>query len=70
MHLMRWLLLLAGLIGAWLQAGCGVTPQSLGITGPGVPPPARAPDDSTMLPPGLPNPGTSVDPQQRYYRYN
>ena len=69
---MRRILLLVGLSMAALQAGCGVTPQQLGITGPGTTP-ARsqtAPDDSTLLPPGLPNPDSGAGGEQRFYRYN
>ena len=69
---MRWMTLLAGLIAAALQAGCGdVSPQSLGITGPGAKPePVFAPDDTLILPPGLPDPSTGSGPEQRFYRYN
>jgi hypothetical protein len=44
--------------------GCGSSPQSLGITGPG-PAPAQAssPDESAVPPPGISNMGNS-------YRYN
>ena len=47
-----------------LVVGCGSSPQSLGITGPGAPP-AQAPgaDDTTVVPPGISNTGNS-------YRYN
>jgi hypothetical protein len=31
----RWAILLAGLMATASLAGCGTTPQSLGITGPG-----------------------------------
>lgn len=68
---MRWASLLAGLTVAALQAGCGSTPQSFGITGPAPQvQPQMAPDDATVLPPGLPNPDTGSGSEQRYYRYN
>jgi hypothetical protein len=66
-------ILLAGLAAAALQAGCGATPQSLGITGPGTSPPVQpqaAPDDGTSAPPGVPDPNTSSGIDQRFYRYN
>lgn len=68
---MRWLIILAGLAAIFLQVGCGATPQSLGITGPGpVLQPALRPSDATVPNPGLPDPGTSSGAEQRYYRYN
>ena len=51
---MRTLILLAALG----LAGCGNSPASLGITGPGAPPsPAPASDDSTITSPGVPDQG-------------
>jgi hypothetical protein len=67
--LMLWIVVLAG---------CGSTPQSLGITGPGAAP-AEAPGagDSVVPPPGIPNMGGSyrynIGPTQsedRYFNYN
>ncbi len=72
---MRTLILLATL-GI---AGCGHTPASLGITGPGVAPsPAPASDDSTITSPGIPDQGggyygPSIGPMPsngRYFNYN
>jgi hypothetical protein len=57
-------------------AGCGRSPASLGITGPGAPPPAPTNDDSTITNPGITDPagyGPSVGPapsNQRYFNYN
>jgi hypothetical protein len=52
-------------------AGCGVTPQQLGITGPGshksLPP--EAPDDATLQAPGVPTTGSGTN-GQRYFGYN
>jgi hypothetical protein len=68
---MRWVFLLAGLTSAALQTGCGTTPQQFGITGPAPQvQPKMAPDDATILAPGLPDPGTSSGFEQRYYNYN
>ena len=68
---MRWVILLAGLTVAALAAGCGSTPRSLGITGPAPPAqPQMAPDDATVLPPGLPNANTGSGSEQRFYNYN
>jgi hypothetical protein len=68
---MRWIIPLAGLTAAALLAGCDATPQSLGITGPGErPQPSFTPDDTTVLPPGLPDPTTGSGSEQRFYRYN
>jgi hypothetical protein len=59
-------------------AGCGSTPQSLGITGPGVSP-TEGPGvgDSTVPSPGIPNMGGSyrynlgpMQPEDRYFDYN
>ena len=64
-------LLLFVLTAAALQVGCDATPQSLGITGPGPAQQRRAaPDDSTVMPPGLPDPGSGSGTDQRFYRYN
>ncbi len=66
------------MVGVVALAGCGGTPQSLGITGPGVAP-AEAPgaDDTVAPPPGIPNTGGSyrynIGPTQsgaRYFNYN
>ena len=66
------------MVGIAVLAGCGSTPQSLGITGPGVTP-AGAPDtsDSAVPSPGVPNMGGSyrynIGPTQsedRYFNYN
>ncbi len=71
MPAMRWAILLAGLIAAAPLTGCGSTPASFGITGPGPPaPPPMAPDDATVLPPGIPTPGTGSGTEQRFYNYN
>ncbi len=68
---MRWLILLTGLTAAALQAGCGASPQSLGITGPGPRvAPNFSPDDATIQNPGIPDANTSSDPEQRFFRYN
>jgi hypothetical protein len=52
-------------------AGCGVTPQQLGITGPGghrqLPP--EAPSDATLQTPGVPATG-GANGGQRYFGYN
>jgi hypothetical protein len=71
MRAMRKVALLTGLTATALLGGCGVTPESLGITGPGQrPPPTFGPDDTVLQPPGLPDPNTGSGPEQRYYRYN
>ena len=66
------------ILGVVVLAGCGSTPQSLGITGPGAPPVA-APgvDDSTIPAPGIINGGGNyrynIGPMQsgdRYFNYN
>ena len=68
---MRWVLLSAGLTVAALQAGCGATPHQFGITGPAPQvEPQMAPDDATVLPPGLPDPSTGSGAEQRFYHYN
>jgi hypothetical protein len=68
---MRWLLPLAGLTAAVLLGGCDVTPQSLGITGPGQRvEPSMVPDDTTVQPPGLPGASGSSGSEKRYYQYN
>ena len=73
--MMRTLILLAALG----LAGCGNSPASLGITGPGAPPPpAPASDDSTITSPGVPDQGggyfgPSIGPMPsngRYLNYN
>ena len=59
-------------------AGCGRSPASLGITGPGAPPPAVAPvpDDSTITAPGIVDQGSygpsygPIPSSGRYYNYN
>ena len=52
-------------------AGCGLTPQQLGITGPGRGPlPPEAPDDATLQVPGVPRTGNGASSGQRYYGYN
>ena len=66
------------LLGIVALAGCGSTPQSLGITGPGATPAAvQVPGDSTLPPPGMPNSGGNyrynIGPAQsddRYFNYN
>ena len=52
-------------------AGCGLTPQQLGITGPGGHGPRlpEAPDDATLQVPGIPATG-GVNTGQRYFGYN
>jgi hypothetical protein len=70
--MMRVLLLIAAL-GV---AGCDASPASLGITGPGAPPPlAPASDDSIIRNPGIPDPGGLYGPGTgpspgRYFNYN
>jgi hypothetical protein len=66
------------LIATLCVAGCGDSPASLGITGPGAPPASPAPsDDSTIANPGLPDAGGSYGPSYgpmpssgRYFNYN
>jgi hypothetical protein len=65
------------LIAALAMAGCNATPASLGITGPAPPAPQPTVDDSTILAPGLPDPGSGYGPsvgpnptQGRYFNYN
>jgi hypothetical protein len=69
---MRWALLMVVLIAAALEAGCGRTPESLGITGPAAPTPlpAPTPDEANVPPPGIPASGANSDDDQRYYHYN
>jgi len=56
---------------------CSASPASLGITGPSPPKPPPTTDDSTILNPGIPDPGNSYGPgvgpsptSGRYYNYN
>jgi hypothetical protein len=67
------------LIGVLALSGCGDTPASLGITGPGAPPPpAPAIDDTTVGVPGIPDTGgggygSGLGPAPasgRYFNYN
>ncbi len=66
------------LIAALSVAACGRSPASLGITGPGAPPPlAPASDDSTITNPGIPDQGGGYGPSigpmpssGRYFNYN
>jgi len=52
-------------------AGCDVTPQSLGITGPGRgPSPPEMPDDATLQAPGVPTTGGNTNARQQFYGYN
>ena len=58
-------------------AGCDATPASLGLTGPAPPPPPRKVDDSTIMNPGIPDPGNGYGPSVgarpsagSYYNYN
>ena len=65
-------------LGLVALAGCGSTPQSLAITGPGVPTVgAPGADDSAIPPPGISNGGGSyrynLEPTQsenRFFNYN
>ena len=51
--------------------GCAVSPQSLGITGPGpVPRPPDPQDDTVIQNPGIPPTGGSAAPIERFYDYN
>jgi hypothetical protein len=57
--------------------GCSASPASLGITGPAPPPPPPTVDDSTIMNPGIPDPGTWVGPSfgpsptaGPFYNYN
>jgi hypothetical protein len=51
------------LLAVLTAAGCNASPASLGITGPGAPPkPPPAIDDSTILAPGIPDPGSTYGP--------
>ena len=66
------------MIATLCVAGCGESPASLGITGPGAPPTAPpASDDSTITNPGIPDtgggygPGLGPSPSSgRYFNYN
>jgi hypothetical protein len=67
------------LAAALALVACDATPGSLGITGPGAPPPpAPVPDDSTIDSPGIPSQGggsygPSIGPAPsngRYFNYN
>ena len=67
------------MLAATALAGCGSSPQSLGITGPGAAPvEAPALDNSTLPPPGISNTGGgyryNVGPldqqEERYFNYN
>ena len=51
--------------------GCAVSPQSLGITGPGplLTPPGPQ-DDTVIQNPGVPPAGGGAAPVQRFYDYN
>jgi hypothetical protein len=50
---------------------CALSPQSLGITGPGpVPLPPGPQDDTVIQNPGIPPTGSGVVPVQRFYDYN
>jgi len=64
------------LIATLCVAGCGESPASFGITGPGAPP-APASDDSTIPNPGIPDAGGGYGPgfgptpsSGRYFNYN
>jgi hypothetical protein len=64
------------LIAALGAAGCSGTPESLGITGPGAPPPQPQPRDD-LSPAGIPDPGSSYGPSYGpipsngpYFNYN
>ena len=71
MRAMRWVFVLAGVTAAALQTGCGATPASLGITGPGSqPPPAVNSNDSTIMTPGVTDPNTGSGIDQHFYNYN
>lgn len=50
------------LLAALTLANCDATPASLGITGPGAPPSPPKIDDSTILNPGIPDPGNGYGP--------
>ena len=64
------------LIVAFGAAGCSGPPGSLGITGPGAPPPAAPAED--LAPAGVPSPGNTYGPSfgpmpssnPRYFNYN
>jgi hypothetical protein len=66
------------LLAVLALGACDATPASLGITGPGPPPsPPPAIDDSTILNPGVPDPGNSYGPSVgpspssgRFFNYN
>jgi hypothetical protein len=59
------------LIVSAVVPGCAVSPQSLGITGPGpLPTPPGPQDDTVIQDPGVPPTGGSAAPVQRFYNYN
>jgi hypothetical protein len=63
--------LLIGFTTTGLLCGCGVSPQSLGITGPGpAPRPPATRDHNVIENPGGSNAGIGVSPVQRLYNYN
>jgi hypothetical protein len=69
----RYMLITVGIVGL---ASCGVSPASLGITGPGLPPTqANEMGDSTIVAPGIVNTSPSgyrynIGPRDRYFDYN
>ena len=66
------------MLAALALTACNATPASIGITGPGAPPPPPpAIDDSTILNPGIPDPGNGYGPgvgthpsAGQFYNYN
>ncbi len=71
---MRLLLAVLVVIGV---AGCNGSPESLGITGPGIPTAQPVHDDSVIDRPGIPDSGRGYGPSVgpmpstgRYFNYN
>ena len=69
--------LVLAFLGVFAVAGCSDSPESLGITGPGIPAAQPVRDDSVIDRPGIPDSGNGYGPSVgpmpstgRYFNYN